>query len=168
VFVRANRRPASIVAFEETVVAFFLESASLLGVPKSLGVIYGICFATPEPLSFADVRDRLNLSAGSISQGLRVLREIGALKVVTNEGDHREFFAPDLELRRVITHYLEERVEKQLNAGRNRLREITLAIPRAGNGSANPLRDRFKSLQAWHHRSRMFLPAIKALLKLPV
>ena len=79
-----------------------------------------------------------------------------------------EFFAPDLELRRVITHYLEERVEKQLNAGRNRLREITLAIPRAGNGSANPLRDRFKSLQAWHHRSRMFLPAIKALLKLPV
>ena len=48
--------------------AFFWESAVLLGVPKSLAAIYAVCFASPEPLSFTDVRERLDISAGSISQ----------------------------------------------------------------------------------------------------
>ena len=61
--------------------AFFLEAADILGVPKSVAAIYGICFASPQPLGFSEIQARLDISAGSISQGLRVLREIGALKV---------------------------------------------------------------------------------------
>src|SRR5688572_25236686 len=90
--VRANGRPEDVVVFEQELVTFFMESAMVLGAPKSLAAIYGICFASPQPLSFSDVRDRLSISAGSVSQGLRVLRAIGALKVVTKPQDHREFF----------------------------------------------------------------------------
>ena len=164
--IRANGRSADVVAFEESVVAFFLESATLLGVPKSLGAIYGICFASPEPLSFTEVRDRLNISAGSISQGLKILREVGAMKVITTELDSREFFTPDLELRKLIAHYLEERVGKQLNAGRGQLRAIVKAIPTSDDGSSKTLRARLKSLQGWHDKSRRLLPAIRVLLKL--
>ena len=64
---RAGSRPADVVAFEESIMAFFWESAVLLGVPKSLAAIYAVCFASPEPLSFTDVKDRLDISAGSIS-----------------------------------------------------------------------------------------------------
>ncbi len=52
--VRADGRPRAIVAFEEEVVGFFIESANLLRVPKSLSAIYGICFASPDPLSFTE------------------------------------------------------------------------------------------------------------------
>ena len=70
-------RPAEIVAFEQSVVAYFLDAADLLGVPKSLAVIYGICFASTDPLSPAEIRARVDLSAGSLSQGLRFLTGLG-------------------------------------------------------------------------------------------
>ena len=155
-----------MVAFEESLVEFFLEAADILGVPKSLAAIYGVIFASPEPLSFSEVQERLDISAGSISQGLRVLREANALKVVPNADSKRELFEPDLELRKLIAHYLEQRVERQLDSGRGRLLAIAKAIPEGENGSAKVLRDRLKSLQGWHDKSRRVLPMVKALLKL--
>ena len=164
--IRADGRPADVVAFEESVVAFFLEAAEILGVPKSLAAIYGVIFASPEPLSFSEVQERLDISAGSISQGLRVLREVNALKVVPNSDSKRELFEPDLELRKLIAHYLEQRVEKQLDSGRGRLQAMAKAIPEGSDGSAKVLRDRLKSLQGWHDKSRRVLPMVKALLKI--
>ena len=71
---------ASVVGFEEAVVDFFVDAADLLGVPKSVAVLYGIVFASPQPLSFADIEARGSLSKGSVSQGLRVLRKMGPSK----------------------------------------------------------------------------------------
>ena len=164
--VRADGRPADVVAFEEAMVSFFLEAAEMLGVPKSVAAIYGICFASPEPLSYSDVRDRLDISSGSVSQGLRVLHAVNALKVVTSPNSKRELFEPDLELRKLVAHYLEERVEKQLNSGRDRLQAIVRAIPEGSDGSGKILRARLKSLQSWHDKSRRLMPAIRVLLKL--
>ena len=55
-------------------VEFFVKAADLLGIPKSVAAIYGICFASPEPLSFADIEARLDISRGSISQGVASAR----------------------------------------------------------------------------------------------
>lgn len=164
--IRANGRPADVVAFEESVVTFFLEASEILGVPKSLAVIYGVCFASPTPLSFSEVQERLEISAGSISQGLRILRDVNALKVVATRMTKRELFEPDLELRKLISHYLEQRVEKQLDSGRGRLQAIGDAIPRGSPDSGKVLRTRLKSLQGWHDKTRRMLPVIKTLLKL--
>ncbi len=72
--IRADGRPTDVVAFEEAVVAFFLETAEILGVPKSLAAIYGVIFASPVPLSFSEVQERLDISAGSISQPREAIR----------------------------------------------------------------------------------------------
>jgi len=58
-------RPEGIVKFEEQMVSFFVDAADLLGVPKSVAAIYGIVFASPEPLSFSKISARLNFSNGS-------------------------------------------------------------------------------------------------------
>ena len=158
--VRQNGRPADVVAFEESVVEFFLEASEALAVPKSLAAIYGVCFASPVPLSFSEVRDRLGISAGSVSQGLRILQNVNALKVVKSPHTKRELFEPDLELRKLIAHYLEERVEKQLDSGRGRLQAIVRAIPEGSDGSGKILRARLKSLQGWHDKSRRFYPRL--------
>jgi DNA-binding transcriptional regulator GbsR (MarR family) len=164
--VRADGRPADVVAFEESVTAFFLEAAELLGIPKSVAAIYGICFASAEPLSFSDVRERLDLSAGSVSQGIRILREVGALKAVTAPLDRREFFTPDMELRKLVLRYVEQRVEKQLSSGRGRLQAIAKSIPAGENGSGKILKDRLKALQGWHNKARSLVPIVKAAVKL--
>ena len=54
---------------ESEVIAIFVQMTQVLGVPRSLGEIYGLLFATPQPLSFQDIADRLKLSKGSVSQG---------------------------------------------------------------------------------------------------
>ena len=164
--VRAEGRPADIVQFEESVVAFFLESADILGVPKSVAALYGICFASPEPLSYTEIQARLNLSAGSISQGLKALRAVGALKVVRLESDSRELMTPDLELRKLIQHWLTERLQRQLEAGEKRLQEIAASVPCGRTVPAKELRERIKSLRGWHSKASAVLPFVQTALKL--
>jgi len=61
-------------------VAVFADLVVLLGLPKSMGEIYGFVFASAEPPTFADIEQKLGLSKGSVSQGLRALRELGAVR----------------------------------------------------------------------------------------
>lgn len=79
-------------AAERQVVAIFVQLAQSVGAPRSLGEIYGLLFATPVPLSSQDIVERLKISKGSVSQGLRFLRTWGAIKSVVVVGDRREFF----------------------------------------------------------------------------
>ena len=60
----------------------FAELVQIFGVPKSVGQIYGVLYATPEPLSFSDIVEQLNISKGSASQGLQLLRSLGAVRHV--------------------------------------------------------------------------------------
>jgi len=164
--VRAFGRAPEIVAFEESVVGFFVQAADMLGVPKSVAALYGIVFASPHPLSFADIERRLGLSKGSISQGLRVLRGMGAIKEVSTPKDRAELFSPDMEMRRLIQRFLELRLQQQLEAGRSRLLDVHSAIPAWQPAEAEILLSRLAQLQAWHDKARALLPIARRFLKL--
>jgi DNA-binding transcriptional ArsR family regulator len=203
-------RPADAVAFEAAVVDFFVDAADLLGVPKSVAAIYGIVFASPEPLSFADIAARLDISKGSISQGLRVLREVGALieaplmtedrRQMTDPGKSESAlrpppsvlgrpsstisrqssalspqpsslrtasrYYPDLALRRLVARFLENRLGKQLDAGKARLVTLKKAVPAGRNGNSKLLRDRVAQLESWNSKARALLPVARTFLKL--
>jgi DNA-binding transcriptional regulator GbsR (MarR family) len=164
--VRAGDRLAEEIAFDEAMVDFFVRAAELLGIPKSVAAIYGICFASPDPLSFADIEERLDISKGSVSQGVRVLRSMGALKSVGKPDERREAFEPDLRLRMLIEHWLETRLQKQLSAGQGRLHQLARLVPGGQSASAKELRNRLKSLNAWCEKTDALLPVVKTFLKL--
>lgn len=161
-----GERPADVVAFEVAMVGFFVDAADLLGVPKSVAAIYGIVFASPEALSFAEIESRLDISKGSISQGLRVLREVGAVKEVSVKTERAERFTPDVELRKLITRFLEQRLQRQLDAGKNRLTGLSRSLPDLKAAETETLRKRLKYLQAWHDKARALMPIAKTFLKL--
>lgn len=188
--VRSDNRSADELAFDNAVVSYFIDAAEMLGVPKSVAAIYGICFASPEPLSFSDINERLEISSGSISQGLRVLREVGALKIaptsrtvepLTGRAEReqqidgsavkqllarsRDRYEPDLELRNLVLHWIEMRLQKQLSSGRNRLQEIVNSLSQT-DGAFTTLRVRFESLQTWQDKAHSLLPIAKTFLKL--
>jgi HTH-type transcriptional regulator, glycine betaine synthesis regulator len=164
--VRIAGRDPGVAGFDDSMVSFFVDAADLLGVPKSVAAIYAICFAAPEPLSFADIEQRLDISKGSISQGVRVLREVGALKSLSRPGDRREFFEPDLELRKLIVHWLDARVQTHLDVGQDRLQALAKGVPGGSARGSRVLRDRLDSLQSWHDKTRALLPMVKAFLKI--
>lgn len=161
-----GNREVEMVAFENMIVAFFVDTAGILGMPKSVAAIYGIVFASPDPLSFADIESRLNLSKGSVSQGLRMLRELGALKEVSRKEDVAERFEPDMRIRKLVSHFLEDRIEKQLDAGKTRLAELQRMIPAAKSGGATKLRERLKHLQGSHAKARALMPIARTFLNL--
>lgn len=161
-----GEREADVVAFEGQMVDFFVSAADLLGVPKSVAAIYGIVFASPTPLSFAEIEARLDISKGSVSQGLRVLREIGALKEVSGPEDRAELFAPDLELRKLVARFIERRLELQLRAGSERLGTLSRQVPRWSSADTQEMRRRLKSLSAWHSKAQALLPVARAALSL--
>ena len=154
------------MAFDIAVVDFFVEAAGLLGVPKSVAAIYGIVFASPKPLGFADIVARLDISKGSISQGLRIMREIGAVKEISTEADRVELFTPDLELRKLIARYISSRLQTQLAAGQKRLAAISNQVPSADLAHADLLRQRLNHLTGWHTKAQALLPVARTFLKL--
>lgn len=162
----AGGRPVGVVAFETEVVDFFVNAASVLGVPKSVAAIYGVVFASVDALSFADIESRLKISKGSISQGLRVLRDMGAVKEVSLPGDRTALFAPDLEIRGMIDNFLKNRLSRQLTAASERIKVLYAALPAGQRDESAALRTRLKQLQSWHNRARALLPIAKTFLKL--
>ena len=107
---------SSLTDGEQTMISIFVQMTQVLGLPRSLGEIYGLLFASPRPLAFQEIGERLNLSKGSVSQGLRFLRTIGAIKPVVIPGDRREYFEPEVELRALVGGFLRERLNPQLEA----------------------------------------------------
>jgi hypothetical protein len=149
-------------AFEQATVGFFTEAAEVLGLPKSVAMIYAVIFASPRPLSFAEVEDRLQLSKGSVSQGLRFLRQIGAIKAA-NASPHAATagvaaYEPDMELRRLVARLLKEKIEPQLNGNDRRLAHLLATVPYAGRDESRLVRARLKQLQSWHHESGEMIP----------
>jgi DNA-binding transcriptional regulator GbsR (MarR family) len=159
-------REAASVAFEQELVDFFEEATDLLGVPKSVAAIYAIVFASSDPVSFAEIETRLGLSKGSVSQGLRVLREVGAVKEVSAKSDPVERFSPDLEMRQLIARFLESRIETQMKTGRGRLEALARQLESLPPAERKILSPRLHKLENWHTRSRRLLPVIRTMLRI--
>ncbi len=140
--VSASRSPFSgegLTAGEVEVISIFVQMAQVVGLSRSLGEIYGLLFATPQPLAFQEIADRLELSKGSVSQGLKFLRTIGAIKPVEVSGDRREFFEPVVELRALVSGFLKERLNPQLEEWGKRAKALKIEdFERAGAGVERP------------------------------
>lgn len=160
-----DRLTAADPAFERECVALFSEFLHVLGVPKSVGAIYGLLFASPTPLCFADIVERLGVSKGSVSQGLTFLRQSGAVRPM--DGGRREYFEPELGLRRLASGLLQEKIQplaKESRAALVRLRRQ--AAERQGAGRKFQL-ERIKQLEAWHRQLGRIMPVVQILLKVP-
>jgi HTH-type transcriptional regulator, glycine betaine synthesis regulator len=170
-------------------VAFFSEVVQVFGVPKSLGQIYGLLYATPEPLSFSDIVERLEISKGSASQGLQLLRSLGAIKVADRErqadGDSRKTgetkvwaltlnagdatrsariaYEPELSLRRLVSGVLQERITPLATAGADRLERLRGLAEEPGDGNDFYL-ERVGQLNTWRRQLKTVLPMLSILL----
>lgn len=150
-------------AFARECAQFFEETVRLFGVPPSVGQIYGLLYASPEPLSFTDIVERLDISKGSASQGLQLLRSLGAVRSIAVENDRREYFEPELGLRRLVGGVLRERIAPLATAGSDRLERLRDLAERSGTAKNFHLK-RVRQLTTWRKRLRLVLPVLDTLL----
>jgi len=161
------REIAGLSAGEREVITIFMQMTQVLGLPRSLGEIYGLLFATPQPLAFQDIVDRLGMSKGSVSQGLRFLRAVAAIKPVVVAGDRREFFEPVMELRQLVAGFLRERLNPQIETWGARARGLKasdFAMETLTKAEQETLANRLDKLKSWQKRAGTVLPMIGQLL----
>ena len=75
-------------AWETSMIDVFVRAAGLIGLPRSIGEIYGLLFCTPKALSFDELVERFELSfelCGRVYHH-RIIREHGLLKLAQTCG----------------------------------------------------------------------------------
>jgi len=154
---------------EREVVAIFVAVADVLGFARSLGEIYGLAYISERSIHLAQVCERIQMSKGSASQGLRTLRDLGALKPVYIAGDRRDHFEPEIKIRVLLYRLLTERLRPHLNRSNSSLEQLKTRAEEANPG-LDPVRRRFRRdrvalLGAWQKRVSTFLPLIQRILR---
>jgi len=148
------------------VIDFFVSAVKVLGIPKSIGEIYGLLFVTSEPLPLDTLAERLRMSKGSASQGLKFLRTFGAVKAIYQPGDRRDHFTAELELKRLTAGFLREQIQPRLDHGEERLGRLSQITARLPEDPVSEFqRERVQKLERWSARSRDVMPLLGSLLE---
>lgn len=154
-------------SIERQVVAFFVDGVKVLGLPRSIGEIYGLLFISREALSLDDLVRRLNISKGSASQGLRMLKSLGAVREAqsTTGTERRTYYEPAVELKRLVGGFIREQIRPHLDSGKSKISQIALAA----NGLDDPdqrrfLTDRIERLEQWMRSGGRVLPILQKIL----
>jgi len=153
------------IAFEDECVAFFAEIVQLFGIPKSVGQIYGLLYASPQPLGFTAIFECLEISKGSACQGLQLLRSLGAInEAEAKDGTARGVaYEAELSLRQLVTGVLQERLAPLASAGAQRLKRLKELAEQAPDNNKFYL-ERTNQLENWRKRFTTVMPLLTALL----
>ena len=152
-------------AWETSMINVFVRAASLIGLPRSIGEIYGLLFCTPEALSFDELVERLQISKGSVSQGLKVLRQLGAVKLHYVPGSRRDHYQPELSMKRLVRGFIKDQFEPHLLSGSQRLDNIDALIQEECDETSRAhALDRLGTLRSWQQRTRKLIPIAMTVL----
>jgi HTH-type transcriptional regulator, glycine betaine synthesis regulator len=138
--------------------------AQFIGLPKSVGEIYGLLFVSLEPVPLDGVIERLNLSKGSASQGLKQLRAYGAIKPSYVPGDRRDHYVAETDLKKLLEGFLRERIEPgviDLAERLVRLQEDFAKMPARERAVAQ---ERVDTLRLWQRQAQRVLPLVNGFL----
>lgn len=156
----------ALTALEVGIIDFFVSALKALGVPKSIGELYGLLFASPEPLPLDVLAKRLSMSKGSASQGLKILRAVGAVKTVYVEKDRRDHFTAETEIKRLVAGLVRREVQPRLENAERRLERLRAIMKESQDTAQNQFYEyRLAKLSWWSSRSREVLPLLESLLE---
>ncbi len=145
-------------------IEFCVRLARLFGIPKSVGEIFGFVFCASAPVAFENVVAGLGISGGSASHGLRLLRQLGALKLTYVARDRRDFYVAETSARRLFAGFLHENVLHEANENRQRLRELHAKLSAEEHCDNPNLLGRVELLMDWNKQGSTAIQAVMEIL----
>ena len=154
----------ALTEIESEVIALFVRMADLLNLPRSVGEIYGMLFVSTEPLCLDDCRHRLNISKGSTSQGLKILRSFGAIRTVYVPGDRKDYYIAETSLRKIAAGFASEQIQPHVASGEDRLERIRELLESYEADEKDALVEKIDLLENWQRRAGKTLPLVLKLI----
>ena len=162
---RNGRPPAKpLNALEIEIIDLFVQFSHMLGQPKSVAEIYGLLFVATHPLSMEEIMERLNMSKGSTSQGLRFLRNLGAVKPVYVPSQRAAHFEAVAQLRTLVTRFLRDQILTHLDGSLDRIDHLATLVQELPPEERAQVLRRVGMLQSWEKKTRRVLPIVLKIL----
>lgn len=149
---------------ELEVIDLFVQYSKALGQPRSVAELYGLLFVSPKPLAMDDFIERLQLSKGSASQGLKFLRDLGAVRMVYVAGDRRAHYEAVAALRKLVSSFIEKQFLPHFAEGEARLARLEDSLGALPDAERAHVTQRIQMLRSWSANGRRMLPVLLKLL----
>jgi DNA-binding transcriptional regulator GbsR (MarR family) len=108
--------------------------------------------------------ERLGISLGAASQGLKVLRSVGAVKVVYTPGERRDRYAADLELSKFATSFIKEELQPRVDRALSRIEHMESLADAMDPQERHEAQQRLERLKHWLKRGESMLPWLLSFL----
>jgi DNA-binding transcriptional regulator GbsR (MarR family) len=155
-------RVAQPLTPEDSILNLCVKLCSILGLPKSIGLIYGAVFVAREPMEAGQICRKLKVSRGSVSQGLKFLKELGAIRSEGLNGNRAEHFVVEDHLRKAVETFVTKKIGPAFD-------ELGQEAERMENDSSQPLpanlREKLETIRRWHGHGQLLLPLVSGFLK---
>jgi DNA-binding transcriptional regulator GbsR (MarR family) len=164
---KTNKREATpaLSELEVEAIEMFINFLRLIGLPKSVGEIYGLLFVAPRPMAMDDIMDRLGISLGAASQGLKLLRSFGAVRVVYERGDRRDHYVADLELSRFATAFIKDELQPRIDMAVERIKRMENALADLPAKERKATKERIERLKHWLDKGQKMIPWVIRFMK---
>jgi DNA-binding transcriptional regulator GbsR (MarR family) len=148
----------SLSELEIEAIDLFISFMKLIGLPKSVGEIYGLLFVAGAPLNAEQITERLQISVGATSQGLKLLRSLGAVRSVYVAGDRRDHFVADLDLSTFASAFIKEELNPRLEHAAERIERMEFLAQGLEGEEREAAFKRIERLRHWMERGRKMMP----------
>jgi DNA-binding transcriptional regulator GbsR (MarR family) len=162
-----ENRPAGAAPLnpvEVEVIHLFVQLSRALGQPPSVAEIYGLLFVSPRPLPQDEFFERLNLSKGTASQGLRYLLDLGAVRTVYVAADRRAHYEAVAELRNLAGRFLRQQILNNFEDSGSRLARVAAEAQKLPDEERKFALARVKMLRSWEKNVKRILPLMMTIL----
>jgi DNA-binding transcriptional regulator GbsR (MarR family) len=151
-------------ALEVEAINLFVQFYRALGQPRSYAEIYGLLFVSHEPLSMDILIERLDMSKGSASQGLKFLEDLGAVQTVYLAGERRTHYEAVPKLRNMAGRFLSQQILPHFQDSSARLEKIGAQALKLSPERRKHIHARVKLLRSWQQNGRQVVPLVLKLL----
>jgi DNA-binding transcriptional regulator GbsR (MarR family) len=150
---------------EIQVIDFFIRGVQMLGLPKSIGELYGLLYISPEPMPLDELVGRLEISKGSGSQGLRFLKNLGAINTSYMPGDRRDHYSAETSLKKLVVGFLKSELVPHMESGNSRLNLLSEIAEADESDQSEFRRQRIEQLERWRSKGSELLELVETFIK---
>ncbi len=151
-------------AVEIEAINLFVQFSRALGQPRSYAEIYGLLFVAPRPLTMDTLIERLQMSKGSASQGLKYLEDLGAVRTVYVAGERRTHYEAVAELRNLAGRFLSQQILTHFQDSPARLDRMAAEGMKLSGEYRKHIDARVKLLRSWQRNGRNIVPFVLKML----
>lgn len=136
-------------------VLHFGEMGSRWGISRTVGQMYAVLFASPDPMNADQVVEALGVSRSNVSMGLKELQAWNLVHLRHLPDDRRDYFTTPDDIWEIVRNLAEERKKREVDPTLSLLRDVMMQNPSSeadkyAQGRMGEMHDLIEQLTGWY------------------